>query len=83
MLFAGSAVFFFNALSVNPIAFRKAKIVYNFGLSECNRVNTIFPLNVGRTITNCCNYTKIEEDAISKYSWWNGKQHRLFTLSLR
>ena len=23
---------------VNPIAFRKAKIVYNFGLSECNRV---------------------------------------------
>ena len=23
----------------NPIALRKAKIVYNFGLSECNRVN--------------------------------------------
>ena len=23
----------------NPIAFRKAKIAYNFGLSECNRVN--------------------------------------------
>ena len=23
----------------NPIAFREAKIVYNFGLSECNRVN--------------------------------------------
>ena len=22
----------------NPIAFRKAKIAYNFGLSECNRV---------------------------------------------
>ena len=22
----------------NPIAVRKAKIVYNFGLSECNRV---------------------------------------------
>ena len=22
----------------NPIAFRKAKIVYSFGLSECNRV---------------------------------------------
>ena len=22
----------------NPIAFRKVKIVYNFGLSECNRV---------------------------------------------
>ena len=24
---------------VNPIALRKAKIVYHFGLSECNRVN--------------------------------------------
>ena len=24
----------------NPIALRKAKIVYNFGLSECNRVNS-------------------------------------------
>ena len=24
--------------SLNPIALRKAKIVYNFGLSECNRV---------------------------------------------
>ena len=23
----------------NPIALRKAKIVYNFGLSECSRVN--------------------------------------------
>ena len=25
----------------NPIALRKAKIEYNFGLSECNRVKTI------------------------------------------
>ena len=24
----------------NPIAPRKAEIAYNFGLSECNRVNT-------------------------------------------
>ena len=24
--------------SFNPIALRKAKIVYSFGLSECNRV---------------------------------------------
>ena len=23
---------------INPIAIRKAKIVYNFGLSDCNRV---------------------------------------------
>ena len=26
----------------NPIALRKAKIVYNFGLSECNRVKEEF-----------------------------------------
>ena len=26
--------------SINPIALRKAKIVCNFGLSECNRVNS-------------------------------------------
>ena len=26
---------------VNPIALRKAKIVYNFGLSECNRVKEL------------------------------------------
>ena len=26
-------------LFFNPIALRKAKIAYNFGLSECNRVN--------------------------------------------
>ena len=24
--------------SFNPVALRKAKIAYNFGLSECNRV---------------------------------------------
>ena len=29
----------------NPIALRKAKIVYNFGLSECNRVATLAFLN--------------------------------------
>ena len=26
------------SVCINPIALRKAKIVYNFGLSECNRV---------------------------------------------
>ena len=33
-------VFFYSVTSshVNRIALRKAKIVYNFGLSECNRV---------------------------------------------
>ena len=25
-------------IHINPIALKKAKIVYNFGLSECNRV---------------------------------------------
>ena len=30
----------------NPIALRKAKIVYNFGLSECNRVMKVFMLAV-------------------------------------
>ena len=29
-------------LYINPIALRKAKIVYNFGLSECNRINMSF-----------------------------------------
>ena len=28
------------SLSFNPFALRKAKIVYNFGLSECNRVKS-------------------------------------------
>ena len=27
------------SIHLNPTALRKAKIVYNFGLSECNRVN--------------------------------------------
>ena len=27
-----------NSIPINPIAHRKAKIEYNFGLSECNRV---------------------------------------------
>ena len=26
----------------NPITLRKAKIVHNFGLSECNRVKVLF-----------------------------------------
>ena len=28
----------FPAFRFNPVALRKAKIVYNFGLSECNKV---------------------------------------------
>ena len=30
----------------NPIALRKAKIVYNFGLSECNRDKYIWVSNI-------------------------------------
>ena len=30
----------------NPVALRKAKIVYNFGLSECNRVMKRICLNL-------------------------------------
>ena len=35
-----------NGTSFNPIALRKAKIVYNFGLSKCNRVkgNDLSPI---------------------------------------
>ena len=33
--------------TVNPIALRKAKIVYNFGLSESKRVNTRWDLHFG------------------------------------
>ena len=36
-----------NQCYFNPIALRKAKIVCNFGLPECNRVN--YP----RLLTNC------------------------------
>ena len=32
-----------NISHFNPIALRKAKIVYNFGLSECNRVKPMKP----------------------------------------
>ena len=32
-------------IKVNPIALRKAKIAYNFGLSECNRVNYCYRKN--------------------------------------
>ena len=31
-------------VSHNPMALRKAKIVYNFGLSECNRINRMHSL---------------------------------------
>ena len=36
-----SSCFAFLQMIFNPTALRKAKIVYNFGLSECNRVKVI------------------------------------------
>ena len=36
----GKQLFHFIFVSLlNPIALRKSKIIYNFGLSECSRVN--------------------------------------------
>ena len=35
------------SIHFNLIALRKAKIVYNFGLSECNRVKSLFHLGFG------------------------------------
>ena len=35
----------------NPFALRKAKIVYNFGLSECNRVKNVSFLRLRRLKT--------------------------------
>ena len=35
-IIVASAATLLGALRVNPIALRKAKIVYSFGLSECN-----------------------------------------------
>ena len=42
---------------INPTALRKAKIVYNFGLSECNRVNHGHPVyNFGLSECNRVNH---------------------------
>ena len=48
--------FFFCFIAVtafNPIALRKAKIVYNFGLSECNRVERGPHKRLVSTILKC------------------------------
>ena len=37
----------------NPIALRKAKIVYNFGLSECNRVKKKRKLSYLEALSYC------------------------------
>ena len=35
---SGHTEYVFHGLNFNPVALRKVKIVYSFGLSECNRV---------------------------------------------
>ena len=44
--------------SFNPIALRKAKIAYNFGLSECNRVKmgVFFHLRITLSKLALCDY---------------------------
>ena len=37
----------------NPIALRKAKIVCNFGLSECNRVNFLVGMLGSLRLSQC------------------------------
>ena len=39
-----------NLCILNPVAFRKAKIVYNFGLSECNKVKQ----KISKTLAKSC-----------------------------
>ena len=47
-------------LKINPIALRKAKIAYSFGLSECNRVTKhkskekvyLCPMFIGSLVTH-------------------------------
>ena len=47
----------------NPIALRRAKIVYNFGLFECNRVNMVHLLSISGQLSTevewCCNREQI------------------------
>ena len=48
-------------LGINPIALRKAKIVCNFGLSECSRVQTgISPINI--TTINQSGLIQLKQD---------------------
>ena len=46
---------------VNSIALRKAKIVYNFGLSECNRVKFFYVMDKVLSGKLCCMRTNLVE----------------------
>ena len=48
----------FGVTLFNPTAFRKAKIVYNFGLSECSRVNLEYCSTLEKPVLcNCSMYS--------------------------
>ena len=47
---------------LNPIALRKAKIAYNFGLSKCNRVKVIFH-------QWCLSFQAMLEDKLRETDW--------------
>ena len=40
-------------LYINPFALRKAKIVYNFGLSECKRVKNLCCDHINTILLSC------------------------------
>ena len=44
---------------INPIALRKAKIAYNFGHSECNRVNLVILVDYYDFLTNSTLYKSV------------------------
>ena len=45
-----------NKILFNPIALRKAKIVYNFGLSECSRVKSNNPKDLALSYKMCLDF---------------------------
>ena len=47
------------AFKINPFALRKAKIAHNFGLSECNRVNMVYGLQINIILQGHLVYTLI------------------------
>ena len=47
VLFGNSMDYMYSQTYLNPVALRKAKISYNFGLSECNRVQGLHTQKIG------------------------------------
>ena len=65
-------------MGFNPIALRKAKIVYSFSLSGCNRVKMAFSL---QNLTNLDpSYKKELDFGISFFFFWEGGEHLIAEL---